>query len=80
MNRLKVKRDGALIEAYANGELLASVSDGSYTGVRHVGLIVATYDVQIADVFFDNFVVYPVTCTAEPPLTAGCLYSTCKVW
>jgi len=62
MNQLKIKRDGALIEAYANGALLASVSDGSYTGMREVGLIVFTYDVPNVDVMFDNFVVYPVTC------------------
>jgi hypothetical protein len=62
MNRLKIKRDGALIEAYANGALLASVSDGSYTGMRNVGLIVFTYDVPNVDVMFDNFGLYPVTC------------------
>jgi hypothetical protein len=62
MNRLKIKRDGDLIEAYANGALLASVSDGSYTGMRHVGLIVESWDVPNVDVMFDNFAVYPVTC------------------
>lgn len=62
MNRLKIKRDGDLIEAYANGALLASVSDGSYTGMRYVGLIVESWDVPNVDVMFDNFVVYPVTC------------------
>lgn len=62
MNRLKVKREGDLIEAYANGELLASVSDGSYTGMRYVGLFVGSYDVPNVDAMFDNFVVYPVTC------------------
>jgi hypothetical protein len=62
INRLMIKRDGSLIEAYANGELLASVSDGSYTGMRNVGLIVLTYFDPIGDVMFDNFAVYPVTC------------------
>lgn len=62
MNRLKVKREGDLIEAYANGELLASVSDGSYTGMRYVGLFVESYDVPNVDVMFDNFVVHPINC------------------
>ena len=62
MNRLKVKREGDLIEAYANEELLASISDGSYTGMRYVGLIVNSYDDPNVDVMFDNFAVYPITC------------------
>jgi len=63
-NRLKIERDGALIKAYANGQLLTSISDSSYTGLRHVGLIVSAYDHPNVDIRFDNFKVYPVSCGA----------------
>jgi len=61
-NRLKIERNGSLLEAYANGQLLTSVSEGSYTGSRHVGLVVSSYSERNVDVRFDNFAVYPVGC------------------
>jgi hypothetical protein len=63
-NRLKVERNGSRIRAYANGQFLASVSDGSYTGLRHVGLIASSINQPNVDARFDNFTVYPVTCGA----------------
>lgn len=61
-NRLKLERNGSLIKAYANGQLLTSISDGSYTGLRRVGLIAFSYDQPNVDVRFDNFKAYAVEC------------------
>ena len=61
-NRIKVERSGSSIKAYANGQLLASIWDGTYTGTRRVGLIVSSYDQPNVDARFDNFTVYPATC------------------
>jgi predicted outer membrane repeat protein len=62
-NRIKVERNGTSIKIYANGVLLATLSDGSFTGLRRVGLIVSAYDYSWVDIRFDNFAVYPITCT-----------------
>jgi uncharacterized repeat protein (TIGR01451 family) len=61
-NRLKILRDGSLIEAYVNGHHLATVSDNSYDGLRYLGLIVSTYNEPNVDVHFDGFAVYPPSC------------------
>lgn len=58
-NRLKIKREGNFIEAYANGQLLTSISDGTYTGMRYMGLYNGTFDVCCFNVRYDNFAVYP---------------------
>ena len=54
-NHLKLERNGALMNVYANGVLLASLSDGAYTGERGVGVFVTSYDQGNVDVRFDNF-------------------------
>ena len=59
-NRLMVERSGAQITAYINGEQVASISDGTYTGPRRVGLVAIAYDVLSMDIRFDNFEVYPL--------------------
>jgi hypothetical protein len=61
-NQIKVERNGASINAYANGQLLASVSDGTYTGSRYVGLVVFSFDQPNVDIRFDDFAVYPSSC------------------
>jgi hypothetical protein len=61
-NLLKVVRNGALIEVWANGQKLASLSDSSFTGNRYVGLIGATFEVPDLDVRFDNFLVESPSC------------------
>jgi hypothetical protein len=61
-NRLKVERNGSLIKAYANDQLLTIVSDGSYTGSRRLGLIATSYAEPNVDIRFDNFKVYPLSC------------------
>ncbi len=61
-NRIMVERNGSIINVYANGVLLASVSDNSYIGSRRVGLVVFSYDQNHVDVRYDNFVVYSVAC------------------
>ena len=62
INRIKLERNGSLIKVYANGQLLTSISDGSYTGLRRVGLIAFSYAQHNVDVRFDNFKVYDVAC------------------
>lgn len=63
-NQIKVERIGASINTYANGQLLASVTDATYTGYRYIGLAVASYDQPNVDIRFDNFSVYPSSCPA----------------
>ncbi len=63
-NRLKVERNGTTINVYANGQLLAGVSDGTYLGSRHVGLLVFSYDQPNVDARFDNFAVFALNCGA----------------
>jgi len=62
-NRLKVLREGATIKAYANGTLLATLSDSSFAGSRRLGAIAFSYGEPNVDVRYDNFTVYPITCT-----------------
>jgi VCBS repeat-containing protein len=61
-NHLKIVRNGKLIEAWANGNLLSSISNNAYTGQRYVGLIASTYDVGNLDIRYDNFLLKPLTC------------------
>ena len=61
-NHIKVDRNGSSIEAYANGQLLASVSDSTYTGNGYLGLIVFSYEQPRVDIRFDNFIVNPINC------------------
>jgi hypothetical protein len=61
-NRIQVERNGATINTYANGQLLASVIDGTYTGSLFFGLAVLSFDQPRVDIRFDNFTVYPIDC------------------
>jgi hypothetical protein len=67
-NRLKVVRDGSAITAYINGQFLATVSDGNYLGSLRVGLSAGS-GTNSADLRFDDYGIYPVSCTNE--VTAG---------
>ncbi|MFQ5886169.1 MAG: hypothetical protein ACE5II_02920 [Anaerolineae bacterium] len=60
MNRLKIVREGSLIEAYVNGHLLSAVTDSSFLGSRKVGLMAGAKDAAPVDAYFDNFAVCPV--------------------
>jgi len=64
-NRLKVERNGATINVYANSQLLTSVSDGTYVGLRHTGVIAFSYDQPNVDARFDNFAVNALNCGAS---------------
>jgi hypothetical protein len=70
-NRLKIERNGSLIRAYANGQLLTSISDSSSTGLKQVGVDATAYDQPNVDARFDNFTVYPVTCGAAATALSG---------
>jgi uncharacterized repeat protein (TIGR01451 family) len=54
-NRLTIERSGSQIKAYANGQLLSTLTDGTFTGPRHVGLITSSYNQPNVDARFDNF-------------------------
>ena len=60
-NRLRVVRNGSQIALYANGQLLTTVSDSSFTGNLRVGLAASAYAQGNVDTHFDNFRVCPVT-------------------
>jgi len=67
-NRLKIERVGAQIKAYANDQLLTTLSDSTYTGVRHVGLFVTSYSQPNVDARFDNFVMCAPGCSGAASL------------
>lgn len=62
-NHIKVVRNGNMIEAYTNNQLVASVSDGTYTGSRYLGLVAMTGDEEYYKTNFYNFSVYPPNCS-----------------
>jgi hypothetical protein len=61
-NNIEVERNEANINAYANGQLLASAIDSNYMGSRYLGLIAVSYDESNVDIRFDNFVVTTPGC------------------
>ena len=69
-NKLEVKRNGALIEVYANSHLLASISDNSFIGRHYIGLIVTSYDQGYLDVRFDNFSISPIECAGTATMNS----------
>lgn len=60
-NRLKVIRNGSSIAVYTNNHLLTTVTDGSFTGLRRIGLVAYSYD-RALDARFDDFSLYPASC------------------
>jgi uncharacterized repeat protein (TIGR01451 family) len=63
-NRLKVVRDGANIAVYVNNQYLATVTDGSFTGLRRIGLLAESPSTGPLDARFDDFSLYPASCGA----------------
>jgi uncharacterized repeat protein (TIGR01451 family) len=63
-NRLKVIREGANISLYVNNQYLTTVTDGSFTGLRRIGLTVGSSSVGL-DTRFDNFSLYPASCGVD---------------
>lgn len=64
-NRLQLERNGDMIWAYANGELLTIIKDSSFTGQGYVGLITIADPNPNVDSRFDNFTVEPISCGAS---------------
>jgi CSLREA domain-containing protein len=75
-NKLKLERNGSMIWAYANGELLTILKDGTFTGLGYVGLITVADTNPNVDARFDNFTVEPISCGASYnyPVLAGMLW------
>ncbi len=63
-NRLQIERNGSQIKAYVNGQLLITITEDSFIGERHVGLIASPNSQSNLDVRFDNFDV----CSFSGPL------------
>jgi uncharacterized repeat protein (TIGR01451 family) len=61
-NRLKVIRQGANIAVYVNNQHLATVTDGSFTGLRWIGLVAVSPSSGALDARFDDFSLYPASC------------------
>ena len=76
VNQLRVRREGVLIEVYANDHLLASISDNSFMGKHYLGLITSSFDQSYLDVRFDNFSITPTECGGTIVLSAQELSST----
>jgi hypothetical protein len=55
-NRLRVERRGDAIGLSANGQLLATARDDTYTGPRYISLAAESFEVGGVDVRFDNIV------------------------
>ncbi len=64
-NEIRIIRNSPAIDAYANGNLLVSVNDSAYTGMRYLGLIVFSYDQPNVDARFDNYLVTPLGCNEK---------------
>ncbi len=72
-NHLSLERNGDMIWAFANGELLTVVRDNAFTGLGFVGLMVIADPTPNVDARFDNFTIEPISCGASynyPLLTA----------
>jgi hypothetical protein len=61
-NRLKVVRAAESISVYVNDQRLATVTDGSFTGLRRVGLVAYSPGNRGAEARFDDFALYPAAC------------------
>jgi hypothetical protein len=71
-NRLKVIREGSSIAVYVNDHYLTTVTNGSFTGLRRIGLAAFSYDNPL-DARFDDFALYPASCG---PSAAGVGFET----
>jgi hypothetical protein len=56
-NQLRAECIGSSLKLYANGNLVAQVTDTTFTTGGDVGLIAGSFDVGGIDIRFDNFVV-----------------------
>jgi uncharacterized repeat protein (TIGR01451 family) len=70
-NRLKVIRSGASIAVYANDQLLTTVSDSDFTGLRRIGLVAYSPDNSGLDARFDDFSLYPASCGSGAASATG---------
>lgn len=69
-NKLTIRREGALIEVYANDQLIASLSDGSFVGKHYLGLVITSYDQGNLDIHFDDFSSTIMGCESTTRLSA----------
>ncbi|GIK38243.1 MAG: hypothetical protein BroJett011_20760 [Chloroflexota bacterium] len=60
-NRLKVIRSGTSIAVYVNNQALVNITDGSFTGLRRIGLTAGSSNAGL-DTRFDDFSLFPASC------------------
>jgi len=76
-NHLRVDRIGTAIHLYANGVLLTTFTDGSFTSSgRDAGVRAYSYDSAPVDVRFDNFLVRRVEAASPTATPTGTSTST----
>ena len=61
-NRLKVIRSQDDIAIYVNDQHPTTIVDGSFTGLRRIGLVAYAFGSGPIDARFDDFALYPVSC------------------
>ena len=61
-NLLMVRREGAKIHSFANGNLLLSEESASLLGMGYVGVIASVYNDANTFNYFDNFSILPASC------------------
>ena len=72
VNHLRVVRNGADIELYANGQYLATATDDALSGSLRVGLYARAQQTAGVDARFDNFAVHAVNGGAGSGATGPC--------
>lgn len=73
-NKLTIRREGTLIEVYANDQLMASLSDGSFVGKHYLGLVTTSYEQGNLDIHFDDFSSTITGCESTTSLSAQAAY------
>jgi hypothetical protein len=70
-NRIKVIRESTAISVYINDQFQTTISDGSFTGFRRIGLSAYSPLGTGLDVRFDDFALYPATCGVDAAFVSG---------
>ena len=63
-NRLKIVRNGSLITVSINGQQVTNITDGTYVGLRRIGLAAESGNSSV-DARFDDFALYPAECGSQ---------------
>jgi hypothetical protein len=70
-NTLAVERNGTSIQAFANGELVTSLSSSTFMGSLYFGVVANNASQPDLDVRYDNFTVEPIGCGLSASAPSG---------